>query len=155
TAVTVSQPTIDFTGLHNQATNWGKVVSSDSSSQTFAFNTYGGNKVIWIKGNLSDPTVTIGGTYGAGGTFGVDGNLTFTNSSAVSIGQSGYPVYFVVQGNITQSGSGTVNLIGALYTSGNFTHKNLQMTGPVWVAKNITNNSTSACTFSTAAIPWF
>ncbi len=75
----VAMPTIDYTYLHNQATNWGQVVTGDSTSQTFTFNSLGGNKVIWIKGNLQDPTVTISGTYASGGTFVVDGSVSFTS----------------------------------------------------------------------------
>jgi hypothetical protein len=148
----VSQPTVNFTDLHNQASNWGQVVTGDSTGQTFSFNSLGGNKVIWIKGNLKDPVVTIGGTYAAGGTFVVDGTVTFSGGST-TIGAAGYPVNFVSAGDISQTG-GSLALIGSLFTTGNFAHKNCSIDGLVW-AKSIINNASATCTFTTAPSPWF
>ncbi len=149
----VAMPNIDYTYLHNQATNWGQVVNGNSVGQTFTFNGLGGNKVIWIKGNLEDPVVTISGTYAAGGTFVVDGSVKFTTGTT-SLGLSGYPVYIVAQGNISQTG-GPLTLYGALYTTGNFDHKNCTIYGPVVVNQTINNNSNAQCVFTTGAIPWF
>ena len=149
----ISFPSIDYAYLHNQATNWGQVVTTNSTGQTFTFNGLGGNKVIWIKGNLKDPIVTIGGTYAAGGTFVVDGTVTFS-SSTTTLGADGYPVFIVAQGDISQSGT-TLNLTGGLYTTGNFTHKNCTIIGPVVVNGAITNNATAPCTFTAGSIPWF
>jgi hypothetical protein len=149
----VAFPNIDFTYLHNQATNWGKVVTGDSIAQTYSFNSLGGNKVIWIKGNLTDPVVTMGGTFAAGGVIVVDGTVSFT-SAATTLGADGYPVYIIAQGDITQTGA-NLTLSGALYTTGNFTHKTCAITGPVVVSKTITNNATGQCTFTAGPIPWF
>jgi hypothetical protein len=151
-ANSISVPDIDYAYLQNQAANWGKVVNGDSTSQTFSFNSLGGNKVIWIKGNLKDPIVTIGGTYAAGGTFIVDGNVSFTSGST-SLGIEGYPVYIVSKGDVVQSG-GNLTLIGAIYAAGTFSHKTCTVTGPI-VAKAITNNAMGTCTFSGTSIPWF
>ncbi len=150
---TVNFPTIDYANLQNQATSSGQVVNGDSIGQTFSFNNLGGNKVIWIKGNLTDPIVSIGGTFAAGGTFVVDGAVTFS-SSATTLGAAGYPVYIVAQGNITQSGA-NLNLTGALYTTGSLSHKTCTITGPVVANQTITNNATAQCTFTAGAIPWF
>jgi hypothetical protein len=149
----VSFPNIDFAYLQNQATKWGKVVTGDSTGVTYTFNSLGGNKVIWIKGNLTDPTVTIGGTYASGGTFVVDGTVSFTKS-ATTLGADGYPVYIVAQGGITQSGA-NLNLWGGLYTTSNLAHKTCTIVGPVVVNGTITNNATGACEFRAGAIPWF
>jgi hypothetical protein len=149
----VSFPNIDLNYLHNQATTWGKVVNGDSTNQTFAFNTLGGNKVIWIKGNLTNPTVTIGGTYAAGGTFVVDGTVTFSNA-ATTLGADGYPVYIVSQDDVIQTG-GNLTLTGGIYTTGNFAHKTCTIVGPVVVNGMITNNALGQSTFTAGAIPWF
>jgi hypothetical protein len=149
----VSFPSIDYNYLHSQATSWGKVVTGDSAGQTFAFNTLGGNKVIWIKGNLKDPTVTIGGTYAAGGTFVVDGTVTFSGA-ATTLGADGYPVYFVSQGDVDQTG-GNLTLWGGIYTAANFAHKTCAITGPLVVNGAVTNNALGQSTFTAGAIPWF
>jgi hypothetical protein len=150
---TINLPSIDYTYLHNQATNWGQVVNGNSSGQTFSFNSLGGNKVIWIKGNLTNPVVTIGGTFAAGGTFVVDGTVTIS-SGTTTLGADGYPVYIVAQGNISQTGT-NLNLNGGLYTTGTFAHKTCNIVGPVMVTGTITNNATAACTFTVGPIPWF
>lgn len=145
-------PSLDYSYLENQATKWGKIVNGDSTGETFTFNTLGGNKVIWIKGNLKDPIVTIGGTYAAGGTFLVNGTVTFTSNST-AIGVDGYPVYIVAKNDVTQTGN-SLTLIGAIYTDGTFTHKAAAISGPV-VAKSVVNSGTAASSFTTTAIPWF
>ena len=149
----VSLPAIDYAYLHNQATTYGQVVSSSSSGQTFSFNSLYGNKVIWIKGNLTNPTVTIGGLWASGGTFVVDGTVTLS-SATTTLGSAGYPVYIVAQGDITHSGN-TLNLVGGLYTTGNLNHKTCNVTGQFVANKAITNSATGQCTFSGAALPWF
>jgi hypothetical protein len=150
----VNVPTVDFTYLHNQATTWGQVVNGDSNGQTFTFNALGGNKVIWIKGNLTNPKVTIGGTFAAGGTIVVDGSVTFSNPSAMTLGADGYPVYIISQGNVSQTGE-AVTLMGGIYTNGSLAHKTCTITGPVYVAQTITNNASDPCTFTAGPIPWF
>jgi hypothetical protein len=153
TVATVSMPSIDYNYLHTQAQNWGQVVNGNSSGQTFTFNGLGGNKVIWIKGDLTNPTVTIGGTYAAGGTFVVDGTVTFSGGST-ALGADGYPVYIVAQGNVSQTG-GALTLNGGIYTSGSLAHKSCTIVGPVVVTQTITNNASAQCTFTSGAIPWF
>ncbi|HVT83406.1 MAG TPA: LamG-like jellyroll fold domain-containing protein, partial [Phycisphaerae bacterium] len=149
----IAYPNVDFTYLHDQATNWGKVVSSSSNAQTYTFNSLGGNKVIWIKGDLTDPAVTISGTYAAGGTFVVDGDVNITANDA-KLGADGYPVYIVASGDINITGN-NFTLIGCLYApNGTINHKTCTISGPV-VGKNILNNASGASMFTTTAIPWF
>jgi hypothetical protein len=146
----IALPNVDYASLRFQA---GQTVNGNSTGQTFAFNTLGGNKVIWIKGDLTDPIVTIGGTYAAGGTFIVDGKVNFTGGSA-TLGADGYPVYIVSTNDITQTG-GAVTLYGCLYTQGKLIHKTLTMNGAVYAGGGITNNASGQCTFNYIGIPWF
>jgi hypothetical protein len=150
TAASVKSPNIDYAALRAQA---GMVVAGSSTGQTFSFNSLGGNKVIWIKGDLVDPAVTIGGTFAAGGTFIVDGDVKFTGGTA-AIGAAGYPVNIIALGNVTQTG-GTVAMVGGLYAEGVFTHKSFDLTGALWIKQGMANNSTGQCTFTSAFIPWF
>jgi hypothetical protein len=151
--VTVNMPTVDVAYLHTQATTYGQTVSGNSTSQTFDYTHLLGNKVIWIKGNLQDPSVDLTNVYTSGGTFIVDGTVTFTAAST-TLGADGFPVYIVAQGDITQSGA-NLTLYGGIYTTGNFTHKTCTINGPVCVSKTITNNAAAACIFNAGTIPWF
>ncbi|HVX85508.1 MAG TPA: LamG domain-containing protein [Phycisphaerae bacterium] len=153
TPTNISMPSIDLAGLRNQASTYGQVVSATSTGQTFTFNSLGGNKVIWIKGDLVNPTVTIGGTYAAGGTFIVDGQVKFT-SGAQSVGLDGYPVYFVSVGNFTQSGT-SLTLYGGIYAQAGLNFNSLNVTGPVVVNGPVTNNDTAPSIFNADEIPWF
>jgi len=151
--VTVNMPTVNVAYLHTQATTYGQVVGGNSTSQSFCFSDLLGNKVIWIQGNLQDPTVTFGSTFPSGGTFIVNGTVKFTTAST-TLGTSTYPVYIVSQGDITQSGT-NLTVYGGIYTTGNFTHKTCNIYGPVCVSNTITNNAAAACTFTAGTIPWF
>jgi hypothetical protein len=153
TPTNIPMPSIDLAALRNQASSYGKVVNATSTNQTFAFNSLGGNKVIWIKGDLVNPTVTIGGTYAAGGTFVVDGQVKFT-SGAQTVGMDGYPVYFVSVGNFTQSGT-SLTLFGGIYAQSNLNFNSLNLTGPLVVNGSITNNDTAPSVFTADEIPWF
>jgi hypothetical protein len=149
----VNFPNIDYTYLQSQATNWGQVVAGDSTGQTFSFNSLGGNKVVWIQGNLKDPVVTMGGTYAAGGTILVDGTVTFSSSST-TVGADGYPVYIVSHGDVNQTGA-NLNLTGGIYTEKNLNHKTCTIVGPVVAKQSIGNTATGTCMFTAGAIPWF
>ncbi len=153
TPTNIPMPSLDLNALHNQATSYGQVVTGNSTGQTFSFNSLGGNKVIWIKGDLINPTITIGGTYASGGTFVVDGKVSFTSGNQ-SAGADGYPVYFVSSNDFLQSGT-SLTLFGGIYSLSNLTFNSLTLTGPAVVAKNITNNDTAPSTFNANQIPWF
>jgi hypothetical protein len=153
TPTIIPMPSLDLSYLHNQATSYGQVVNGNSTNQTFSFNSLGGNKVIWIKGDLTNPTITIGGTYASGGTFVVDGKVSFT-SGAQTAGADGYPVYFVSSNDFIQSGT-SLTLFGGIYSLSNLTFNSLTLTGPAVVSKTITNNDTAPSSFTANQIPWF
>jgi hypothetical protein len=145
----IKLPNISYSSLRSQA---AQTVNGNSKDQTFSFNSLGGNKVIWIKGDLENPNVTIGGTYAAGGTFVVDGKVKFTGG-ATTLGLPGYPVYIVADDEISHSG-GKLTLTGALYTQKKFKHKNVDITGTVYAKDGVENTSSAMCAFTASAIPW-
>lgn len=155
TRAAVTEPVIDYTAVKAQATNYGQTVNGNSSGDTYNFGSLRGSKVIWIKGNLTNPTVEFSGVAPAGGTFIVDGDLKFNGSEAKNLGTSGYPVNFIVLGNVNQTGPGRVTLMGSIYATGNWTRRNCDITGNIWISGSVTDSSTSTSTFSAATPPWF
>lgn len=146
---TVSLPSINYANIKAQA---GQTVNGNSSGQTFDFRSLVGNRVIWIKGNLVDPAVDQSGTWPAGGTFIIDGNLQFTKNT--NIGRSGLPVYFIVLGSISHT-AGRLTLNGGLYTEGNWDRRQSDITGAVYVKGNINDNTSGSSSFTFSSTPWF
>jgi predicted acyltransferase (DUF342 family) len=119
----------------------------------FAFNSLGGTKVIFVNGDVTNPTVYIGGTYPSGGTLVVKGNLTIADNT--TLGQSGFPVNLVVTGNVVTGSN--FNLNGCLYANGKWSRKNVTINGPVTVKGAIMDSSggVPGSTFVNGSYPFF
>jgi Tfp pilus assembly protein PilX len=156
-ARTVTIPTIHtdssiYDTIQAQA---GQTYTGNQTGTQFAFNTLGGNKVIYVNGNVTNPTFYIGGVYPSGGTLLVNGTITFSDGQG-AVGSPGFPIYLITKQSIT-TGSG-FNLVGAIYAETNWTRKDSTIAGMVCIKGTITDNSTNTSpqsVFDALSIPWF
>lgn len=81
----------------------------------------------------------------------ITGNLSITKNT--TWGAAGLPAYVIVEGNVTQSG--TLNLNGALYVGGNWSHTDANINGDICVGGNVSDSTATASTFVVGPIPWF
>jgi len=145
----VSVPVISYASLQSQA---NQTYASSQSGTQFAFNNLGGNKIIYVNGNVTNPTFYIGGVYPSGGTLVVNGNISFGDNAA-AVGQSGFPINLVATGSITTGSN--FNLIGGLYAGTSWTRKSATIQGPIVVNGAITDSAGVASSFSTGPFPFF
>ncbi|HEY4330444.1 MAG TPA: LamG domain-containing protein [Phycisphaerae bacterium] len=138
-------PTINYASIIAQAA----ATYAGGSNQTFQFtHVDNGVAVFVITGNCTDPVIDTSIT---GGTILITGNLTITK--AATWGSSGLPANIIVEGNLTQSNTLTLN--GALYVGGSWTHTQSSITGDVCIGGNVVDNSLATSTIIGTSIPWF
>jgi hypothetical protein len=135
--------TLDMTALDKVLAP--NIVHSYPGSQvgtTFNFNLYAGtNKVIYVDGNVTNPT------FVGAGTLYVNGNI-----SAGSFGSAASPVNLVATGDITTGGNSTI--YGCLYATGSWYRAKMDLTGLVYVNGISPANAGSSSMTQTGA-PWF
>ncbi len=138
---TVTPPVIDYAMLQSKA---GLSYSTSQTNRTFDFTAVGGtNPVIYVNGDVSNPTFVGKGTLVA------TGNITFSGGA----GSAANPVYLVAQGNI-DSGGGT--FYGAIYAGGNWSHSgSYSITGVVSVTGSDNSGNTANGQMYSGASPWF
>jgi len=138
-------PTINYAAIAGQAA----ASYSGGSNQSFVFtNVNNGVAVYVVNGNCTNPVIDTSTT---GGTLLITGNLTITQ--AANWGAAGLPANIIVEGSVTQSA--TLNLSGALYVGGSWTHTACNITGDVCVGGSVTDNSAAASTIAGGTVPWF
>ena len=135
--------TIDFsaldTTLRANATTLG-------TNATYDFTTLSGtNKVIYVNGNVTNPTI-IGS-----GTLYVKGKIHYTNSN-VTVGAAGAPVYLVATSDISFDKSATI--YGGLYTKKDWNRAQVDLIGVVYVGGISPSNSGSS-SMTLGSAPWF
>jgi hypothetical protein len=143
TQTNVSPPTIDYTSLQNQA---GIVYSSSQNNRTFDFTAAGGtNPVIFVNGDVSNPT------FIGSGTLVVTGSITYSGS----IGSATNPVNLVAEQNVSNTG-GSMTLYGSIYAGGNWTHSaSFNITGIVCITGTDNSGNLANGMIRSTAAPWF
>jgi len=152
-----SPPTLNYATLSALSVNG---TTTGTTTKTFAFVPQYNGQVpfIYYNGNLTDPIID---TTQSGGTLLINGKLTLTkavqNASSSYPNQWGapYPVYIITEKSVTQNSGATLNLTGALYIQGNWTHVDSTVNGDVCVTGNVTDNSITGSSFTVGGIPWF
>ncbi len=135
---------IDMTALGNTlVAAAGQTYTGDQTNTTFDFTTVPGpNKVIYVAGNVTNPTFNGSGTLYCSGSV-----------SANNIATAANPVNIVAKGDITLSYN--VFTYGGIYTGGTLHRSKFNITGIVYAALGVDdyNNPQSYLTFTAA--PWF
>jgi hypothetical protein len=152
-----SPPTLNYTSLNATTVNG---TTSGTTTKTFAFVPQYNGQVpfIYYSGNLTDPIID---TTQSSGTLVINGKLTLTkpvqNASSSYPNQWGapYPLYIICENSVKQQTGATLNLTGALYIQGNWTHVDSTVNGDVCVTGNVTDNSVNGSSFTVGGIPWF
>lgn len=145
-----SPPSINYSTLQAQA---NQVYNSAQNGTTFNFSGLGGNKVIYVNGNVTDPKFAFSGVYPSGGTLVINGQLKFNTSTTV--GTPTYPVYLVVRQDCTQNTGAKLTLYGGLYVETNWNRQQVDVTGVVSIKGGLNDNAGLPSTFTNSAIPWF
>lgn len=92
--------TVQFPDTATITSSAQQVYSSSQNGTTFQFTNLGGNKVIVVNGDVTNPQFDLtSGVFPSGGTLMINGNLIL--SSASTIGNSTNGVYVIVTGNCT------------------------------------------------------
>jgi hypothetical protein len=137
-------PTIDFPAIiaSLQATA-GQTLSGNQNNRTFDFTAIPGTKkVIYVNGNVTNPS------FIGSGTLVVSGNI----SGAGGFGSPGNPVHLVASGNINTDNNTT--MYGSIYSGGDWDRGKFNLTGLVYTSGIIkSNNGKSYLTQD--ATPWF
>jgi hypothetical protein len=114
------------------------------SNQVYNFNALSGtNKVIYVNGNVTNPT------FVGSGTLYVNGTVSVSNDPG-----SANPVNIVATSDITTANN--MSYHGSLYTEGNWNRGKINITGSIYVEgmdQSNNGNSTINGTFTTT--PWF
>ena len=123
-----SMPTIDYTSLQSSA---ALTYNSSQTNKVFDFTLLPGpNPVIYVAGNVTNPTVIGSGTIVASGTIGFGGSI---------IGTAIKPVYFVSESSM--SIDGTLTLTGGLYAKTQIAlNADYQITGPLVCGGYVSNS---------------
>ncbi len=147
----VTVPTINTAAITAQA---NQVYSGNQTGTTFTFTPLGGNKVIVVNGDVTDPQFDLSsGVFPSGGTLMINGKLNYTTNNTT--GNSTNGVYVVCTGDCTQSGTAALTLYGGLYVGGNWNRRACTINGPVVVQGAINDNAGLSSSFTTGSVPWF
>jgi hypothetical protein len=135
---------INFPTLINTLkTQAGRKLIGNQNNQTFDFTAIPGpHKVIYVDGNVANPS------FLGSGTLVVTGNI----SGAGDFGAKDHPVNLVAAGNINTSNNTTI--YGALYAGGNWDRGKFNLTGIVYVAGIVKSNNGKSY-LTQAETPWF
>lgn len=139
-----SPTTIDFAALASTLTAAaGRTYNGDQNNVTFDFTAISGSHpVIYVNGNVSNPT------FIGSGTLYVTGNIT----GAGGYGSAGAPVDLVAQGDINTNNNTTI--VGSVYTKGNWNRGKFNLTGLIYTGGIVqSNNGMSYLT--QANTPWW
>jgi hypothetical protein len=137
-------PKIDFATMTTTLiASAGLTYNGNQNNRGFDFTTVTGNpKIIYVNGNVTNPTFVGSGTLVVAGTI----------SGAGGYGSAGNPVHLVATGDITTDNNTTI--YGAIYTGGNWNRGKFNMTGLIYTSGVIqSNNGKSYLTQDTT--PWF
>ncbi|HEY4330831.1 MAG TPA: LamG domain-containing protein [Phycisphaerae bacterium] len=147
----VSVPLVSYASVNGQAQ---QTYNSNQTGTTFQFTNLGGNKVIVVNGNVTDPQFDLTtGVFPSGGTLMINGKLILTANS--TIGNSTNGVYVICTGDCDQNNTATLTLYGGLYVGGNWNRRDAHMTGPVVVRGSINDAVGNPSSFDPGSIPWF
>jgi hypothetical protein len=135
---------IDMTALGNTLiAAAGQSYSGDLTNPVFDFTLIPGtNKVIYVSGNVTNPTFIGAGTLYCAGTLSVN-----------NVGTAANPVNLVAKGDISLGSN--VFLYGGVYTGGTLVRGKFAITGIVYAAVGISDYNNPTSYFTYAAPPWF
>jgi hypothetical protein len=137
-------PTIDFTAVIatlNAAA--GQTLTGAQNNRTFDFTALPGpNRVIYVDGNVSNPT------FIGSGTLCVKGTIT----GAGGYGSADAPIHLVATGDITTDNNTTI--YGSIYTGGDWNRGKFDVTGLIYTGGIVKSNSGKSY-LSQAETPWF
>jgi hypothetical protein len=135
---------IDMTALGNSliAAAGANNYNGNQTNPIFNFTTIPGpNKVIYVNGNVSNPTFIGSGTLYVNGTLSVS-----------AFGSAANPVNLVATSDITTSNN--ITMYGTLYSKGNWNRGKMDLTGVVYLGGiSASNNGQSHLQMTPA--PWF
>jgi hypothetical protein len=135
---------IDMNALGNTLlASAGRTYAGDQANMTFDFTTVPGtNKVIYVSGNVTNPT------FVGSGTLYVTGSV-----SANNIGTAANPVNIVAKGDISLSYN--ISTYGGLYTGGTLHRAKFNITGIVYAALGVDDYANPQSYLTFTAAPWF
>jgi Tfp pilus assembly protein PilX len=149
TSGSVTVPVPDYTTINAQA---GQTYTGNQNGTTFKFTDLGGNKVIRVNGDVTNPQFDLtSGVFPSGGTLIINGKLII--NTATTIGNSTNGVYIITTDDINQTAALTV--YGGLYGGKKWNRVAANIYGPTVIQDNITDNAGAASVFSTNTVPWF
>jgi hypothetical protein len=136
--------TIDFPQLiATLAAAAGRTYSGDQSNVIFDFTSLSGpHRVIYVNGNVTNPTFIGSGTLGASGTI-----------SAGAFGTAGSPVQLVAQGDITTDNN--ITIYGTIYTGGDWNRGRFHHTEGLIYTGGIIKTNSGQSTLVQGDTPWF
>ncbi|HUO10781.1 MAG TPA: hypothetical protein VM008_20940 [Phycisphaerae bacterium] len=120
----------------------GRTYNGNQSNIVIDFTTVSGtNKVVYINGNLSNPTFVGSGTLYVSGT-----------ASLGSFGTASAPVNIVAAGAVTLSNN---TMYGSLYAASSLTTGHFDMTGLIYVAGTFSRSNSGKSSITMTTAPWF
>jgi hypothetical protein len=141
---TGSPRTINFPALMTTlAAAAGRTYTGDQTNVTFDFTSIAGtNKVIYVNGNVTNPTFIGSGTLCVTGTI-----------ATGAFGLPGSPVELVAQGSITTDNN--VTIYGTIYTGGDWNRGKFHHTEGMVYTGGIVKTNSGQSTIVQGAVPWF
>jgi hypothetical protein len=106
----------------------------------------GANKVIYVVGDVTDPSIT------GSGTLYVKGKVHFSNPN-VTVGSAAKPVNIVATDDITFDKAATY--YGGLYSAKNINRAQLDLYGSIYAGAAIGPSNSGVSHFTVTAMPWF
>jgi hypothetical protein len=125
---------------------------TDQNGTTFNFDLVPGpvgKKVIYVEGNVTNAHFSGAGTLYVKGTY---SSGDFGSAPSPSM-PGGVPVNIVATGDITTDNNSTI--YGSLYTDGNWNRGKIDITGSVYVTKDINSTNDGHSTMTQSDPPWF
>ncbi len=151
THTAVSVPAVGTAGVIAQAQ---QTYSGAQNGTTFTFTPLGGNKVIYVNGDVTNPQFDLtSGVFPSGGTLIINGKLILNSNS--TIGNTTNGVYVICTGDCNQTGTASLTLYGGLYVGGNWNRRAANIAGPVVVQGTVTDSAGLSSSFTTGSVPWF
>jgi hypothetical protein len=121
----------------------GLSLTGDQINATFDFTSLPGTRpVIYVNGNVTNPTFIGSGTLYATGTVSVNNAGSFTN-----------PVNIVCRGDITTENNDVI--FGSIYSRGNWHRGKFTLTGIAYIAKDVDSSNFAQSTLTASSPAWF
>jgi hypothetical protein len=117
--------------------------ASAQSGKTFDFSALSGNKVIYVNGDVTNPSFV--GT----GTLYVNGKITLNGD----LGTLASPVNLVSTQEITTANNSTV--YGSIYAKTNWNRGKIDLTGMVYLDGSINDGNSGSSKITFTSTPWF